>query len=265
MYGGVKKGREIITYHCHAVFPSSFFFPADQTMSVNGSSATGNCSSVLTLRSQSRCDTPTSSVLFDGNIPTLTGLDGDMWATQLLTLQISNPSIREIISDFTDTPGYDGMEGIELVMFNCPEWGIAVQTVRLLTAASIAETTSLTQIFAVPTITSCDSLVRICIPVVIVQPVIDLEFTPPPDSNWTHLAEVTFYGSGSCPPDTVITTPPPDTTSPPPPLTTPATTFHITKDSKHACMHCQHINYYYFREPIYKSIHHAPDVTWHSF
>ena len=44
--GGVKKGREIITYHCHAVFPSSFYFPAAETMSVNGSSATGNCSSV---------------------------------------------------------------------------------------------------------------------------------------------------------------------------------------------------------------------------
>ena len=40
----------------------------------------------------SKCEASTSSVLFDGNIPTLTGLDGDMWASQLLTLQIRNQS-----------------------------------------------------------------------------------------------------------------------------------------------------------------------------
>ena len=204
---------------------------------MNGSSVTGNCPG-FTVGVLSRCDAPTSSVLFDGNIPTLTGLDGDMWASQLFALQTTKPSRREIIADFTETPGYDGMERVELVIFNCPEWGIAIQTVRLRTAASTEEIRSLIQIFAVPSITSCDSLVRICISQDIAQPVIGLEFIPPPDSTWAHLAEVTFYGSGSCPPDTVITTPLPDTTSPPPPLTTtPTTTLHITKDSKHACMH----------------------------
>ena len=70
---------------------------------MNGSSSTGNCSNVATSThsGQSRCDTPTSSVLFDGNIPTLTGLDGDMWASQLLTLRIKNVIRREIIFDFT--------------------------------------------------------------------------------------------------------------------------------------------------------------------
>ncbi len=53
------------------------------------SSATGHCSDVSD--SGRVCNTPRSSVLFDG-IPTLTGLDGNMWATQLLTLNTSTSS-----------------------------------------------------------------------------------------------------------------------------------------------------------------------------
>ena len=47
---------------------------------MNGSSATGNCSNYA----NGACNDP---VLFDGHIPTLTGLDGDTWASQLLTIQ----------------------------------------------------------------------------------------------------------------------------------------------------------------------------------
>ena len=201
--------RKIITYHCHAVFPSNYFFPTAETVSVNGSSAIGNCSSVDAVGVRSRCDSSTSRVLFDGNIPTLTGLDGDMWASQLLTLEptINIQTRREIILDFTETPG---VQRVQLVVFNCPEWGIAVQTIRLHAAQSIDVTTSLVATFPVPTITSCDSLVRICISQFIVQPVIALEFIPPPGSTWTHLAEVTFHvSSGSiCPPATIITASP---------------------------------------------------------
>ena len=212
---------------------------------MNGSSATGNCSSVtigVSGPSRYRCDAPASSVLFDGNIPTLTGLNGDMWASQLLTLQTTNQG--DIIFEFTATPGFIWVARVELVMFNCPEWGISVQTVRLLTSSSLSVPRSEVRTLTVPAITSCDSLVRICIPQNILQPVLALQFTPPTGSTWTHLAEVTFYGSGSCPPDTVITTPPPDTTTPPPDTTTPpqpsatatttpTTTSLIEKDSKH--------------------------------
>ena len=83
--------REIIAYmQCSHQVTS----PTTETVSINGSSVTGNCSSVTTFSSRhnglSRCDVPTSSVLFDGNIPALTGLDGDMWASRLLTLQTTN-------------------------------------------------------------------------------------------------------------------------------------------------------------------------------
>ena len=248
-----QVARELITYHCHAVFPSSYFefFPA---MSVNGSSATGNCSSFAIGPLLVICDAPASSVLFDGNIPTLTGLEGDMWASQLLTLQTTNQVRRNITFDFRDTPGFIGVARVELVMFNCPEWGISVQTVTLLIAPSLSGGISVVRTIT-PSITSCDSLVRICILQNILQPVIALEFIPPPGSTWTHLAEVTFYGGGSCqpdiiittpppdtiittpPPDTIITTPPPDTTTPPQPsttaTTTPTTTSLIENDSKH--------------------------------
>ena len=200
---------------------------------MNGSSATGNCSSIAisTHDGLSRCDAPNSSVLFDGNIPTLTGLDEDMWACQLLILQVAGSSRRDILSDFTGKSSYVGVRRVELAMFNCPEWGISVQTIKLLTATSLSQTALAVSTFSVPAITSCDSLVRICISEIIQQPVIALEFSPPPGSNWTHLAEVTFYGTGSCPPDTIITTSPPDATPRSDPTTSEMLTSYSNSDT----------------------------------
>ena len=181
-------------------------------MSVNGSSATGHCSDVATSSFRGvgpflRCNTPNSSVLFDGNIPTLTGLDGDMWASQLLTLQTTNPANRDIPSDFTGTSNYTGVKRVELVMLNCPEWEISVESIGLLTASSISG--ARTWIGSVsPNITSCNSLVRVCISQTIPEPVILLRFFPSPGSNSTYIAEVEFYSRNStCPPDTIISMP----------------------------------------------------------
>ena len=160
-----------------------------------------------------------------------------MWASQLLILQGTDQGRRNITFDFTGTPGYAGVERVELVIFHCREWGIAVQTIRLFTASSLSEAASAVGTFIVPIITSCDSLVRICISQNVIRPVIALEFNPPPDSTWTHLAEVTFYGTGTCPPDTIITSLL-DVTTPPQPNTTaitaPTTASLAEKDSKHA-------------------------------
>ena len=41
---------------------------------------------------------PNSTVLFDGNISTLTGLDGETWASQLLTLQTKKEARKEKVS-----------------------------------------------------------------------------------------------------------------------------------------------------------------------
>ena len=92
--------------------------------SVNGSSTNGNCSNYAS----GTCNDPTFSVLFDGHIPTLTGLDGDTWASQLLTIQ--EPSVL-ILFDFTDTPNYTGVEAVEVVEFTCPEWGMTIREITL--------------------------------------------------------------------------------------------------------------------------------------
>ena len=182
-------------------------------MSVSGSSATGHCSNVSNNGAKSITYTdPTSSVLFDGVIPTLTGLDGDMWASQLLTLQ-KNTSGPTVTFDFTGTQDYAGLSGrLEVVMFNCPERGISASTIRVpISSSPSVNPTPLIFMVVNISITSCDSLVRVCTPIMTVQPSIYLQF---PYSDMVYLAEVTFYAASSastCPPDTIITTAPPDT------------------------------------------------------
>ena len=184
-------------------------------MSVSGSSATGHCSNVSNTGERLICSNPISSVLFDGDIPTLTGLDGDMWASQLLTLQKTTITRPTVTFDFTDTQGYVGLSGrLEVVMFNCPNMGISASTIRVRTFSSPSDISE--ELMAVNIdITSCDSLVRVCTPITTVQPSISLRF---PTSDIVYLAEVTFYTTSSsttCPPDTIITTAPPDTIAPP--------------------------------------------------
>ena len=176
-------------------------------MAVNGSNSTGRCSNFIP---SITCTTPTSSVLFDGNVPTLTGLDGDMWASRLLTIN-ATANTAKVIFDFTDTPDYTRVERVEVVMFNCPEWGISVTTIQLFGDISISEN-RIPGSTINPTTTTCDSLVIVCISEIVSLPVIILVFNLSSTSNWVHLAEVTFYASGSiCPPDTIITPPPPTT------------------------------------------------------
>ena len=194
-------------------------------MSVSGSSVAGHCSNVSNTGVRLICRDPTSSVLFDGVIPTLTGLDGDMWASQLLALQKTTITRPTVTFDFTDTPGYVGLSGrLEVVMINCLNMGISASTIRVHTELMDVNIG----------ITSCDSLVRVCTPIMTVQPSIALDFVVSATFDIVYLAEVTFYAASSastCPPDT-ITTAPPDTiittvsdgTTPPPPNTTIATT-----------------------------------------
>ena len=209
----------VIIISIHAVIPSSYITIDAQTVSVNGSSATGHCSSISSTGTASTCTDPTSSVLFDGVIPTLTGLDGDMWASQLLTLlRLSSNARATVLFDFTDKPGYVGLSGrLEVVMFNCPEKRISASTIRVLTSSSPLVNPTL-HIDVNIGITSCDSLVRVCTPITTTQPSITLDLVIGLDFDMVYLAEVTFYAASSastCPPDTIITAAPPDTIAPP--------------------------------------------------
>ena len=81
------------------------------------------------------------------------------------------------------------------------------------------------------TITSCDSLMRVCLSARTAVPVLTLEFYLFPDSDWVHLAEVTFYSIGNtCPPETIITPTTPDIIITPTP---PPTTMESSTTSKH--------------------------------
>ena len=163
--------------------------------STNGSSVSRPCSRSATLN----CTDPASSVLFDGNIPTLTGLDGDMWANQLFTM-MPLTGVTEITFNFIDTPK---LARVEVVMFNCPQWDIGVPT--------IVVRESMTSIASRPTgdITSCYYPVRICIMAPFsspTSPTVSLRFNLPTFSHWVHLAEVTFQTDTSgCPTDTTVT------------------------------------------------------------
>ena len=165
---------------------------------------------------------PNSGILFDEHVPTLTGLDGDMWASQLLTINTME-SLTNVIFDFTDTPHYDRVERVEVVMFNGPQWGIA-STLIVLTGATVrGQPFSTFASISVSSLTSCESLVRVCLSAFISQPLIGLQFILDQDSDWVHLADMIFNARNSiCPPNVILTSsptsPPPDT---PPTITPP--------------------------------------------
>ena len=155
--------------------------------SVNGSSVNGGCSDI---GNGVTCSRPTNSILFDGNVPTLTGLDGNMWASQLLTVEASGNNV-EFTFDFTDTPGYTGFIGVEVVMFNCLKWGISVRTISLMATSRTRNTQSSISFST----TSCDSLVRVQLSSAVSssQQRVTLQFNLHSTSTWVHLAEVTFF------------------------------------------------------------------------
>ena len=220
-------------YCLHAVTPSSYITIDAQTVSVSGSSAAGNCSSVTSTGVILTCTNPTSSVLFDGVIPTLTGLDGDMWASQLLTLQRTTSTRATVLFDFTSTPGYVGLLAsgrLEVVMFNCPDMGISASTIRVSTSLSPSVYPTPLMNVNIDT-TSCDFLVTVCTTISTVQPSITLEFVIGATSDMVYLAEVTFYAASSastCPLETIITTDDTTTTTPPNTTTLNTTTPNTT-------------------------------------
>ena len=198
------------------VYPGSYELNVP-AVSERGSSATGHCSNVSD--SGRVCNAPRSSVLFDG-IPTLTGLEGDMWASQLLTLNTSTSSAN-ITFDFTnptDRNGpvkvYAGVGVIEVVMFNCPARGIGARSMSVNVVDISIDNIAVSQ--------SCEYLVRACSnDVSTLARQVTLNFIN--QLQHVYLAEVTFYTtSRPCSPigpinTSVITTP----------ATTPGKEFHL--------------------------------------
>ena len=152
-------------------------------ISERGSSATGHCSYVSD--SSRVCNTPRSSVLFDGVTPTLTGLDGDMWATQLLTLNTSTSS--SITFNFNGIANYVAVGTIEVVMFSCSMRGIGANSISIRSS----DDSPIGTINDIPQ--SCEYLVRACISdgFTTTEPIFTLNFNNA--LQRVYLAEVTLY------------------------------------------------------------------------
>ena len=206
----------LIVNYCHdhslaQIVPSDFLYFDGEIGPVNGSSRNGNCFDTSSEFFDDRgllltCEAPATSVLFDGSIPTLSQLDGDMWASQLLTARNDRATIpsAQLFIDFFNQLGGVGAERVELVIFNCPEWNITVQTINIedVIAGEVIGSLNLT-------LSSCESLVKVCIPVTnLFQPRASILLTFPDEDNsrWIHLAEVTFYNSvgNNCVPETLL-------------------------------------------------------------
>jgi hypothetical protein len=165
------------------VIPTSY--TASKAKSVNGSSSTAFCSNLSEKDSLNnfQCNTPDSSVLFDGKLPHLINFDHS-WARQLLTAQQNSERSKYVMHfDFTGQPDYAGVGAIEFVVFNCPEWGISLQAVSLEEGRIYTTERQ-----------SCASLVTACFPLQTLKHQFTIEFI---FLQWMHLAEIVFY-RGDC-------------------------------------------------------------------
>ena len=163
---------------------------------MNGSSSTSRCDNAAI----NTCTQPSSSVLFDGIIPDVSRISSNprSWASQLFTFNEDT----DLILDFANVAGFVRAERVEIVFFNCPEWGLSLNFIEVYQAVnSNFDISSTPQTGAArPSGTSCNSLIRVCVTVNIFQPVVILHLeTERFTTNWIHLAEIEFFSLGrSC-------------------------------------------------------------------
>ena len=174
-------------------------------MSANGSSAVGRCTLAGTRNGRARCATAESSVLLDGNVPTLTRVPtDDAWAREFLVFDTSNPVHMEFSFSMIHT-----IIGVEVILFNCKDWGVEVQYIQILTE-SHSELRTLATFGTV----SCRFLTTFCISIPGTDlNAIGLQFIPGPAYK-IILAEVRFLVSGSFCDPTTTTLDPTATTEP---------------------------------------------------
>ena len=155
----------------------------------------GNCSlQVLAFIGTETCFNPTSSVLLDGVVPEFIDKEDDMWARDLFTLQSTTSNSSNIPFIF-NIPDNTGVGRIEVVLFQCPQCGIYVDSISITDIDNtVLGSTNLS-------LSSCDSLVRVCIEVDIqgIFEFLSAIFSSPASftTAQAYIAEVTFYNSSS--------------------------------------------------------------------
>jgi len=169
----------------------------DGLQSVNGSNYNGGCSRVIGGPICAELDEGGTSDLTDCVIPSLEGFQ-ESWAAGLFTVNNNGQSFH-IGFDFSRPVNFTK---VELDLFDCPEWGIAAQTITVYeytlgilnffaaVARALGHTTAST--------TSCTSIVRVVTPLELPQNptpsyVIDFTFdNTTTNIQWVHIAEVRF-------------------------------------------------------------------------
>ena len=194
--------------------------------SENGSSPSAHCSPFLTATSAlgqaTFCMAANTSILFDGAIPPLVGLEGNMWASQLqvnlLTFRATLNVAFESSSSSSSSPDGPGVDIMEVILFNCPEWGITVDSISISGNSNSLQLFGGTLVSRVrPNITSCDSFVRVCMPSDRTYPFLSINFEAE-EATFLHIAEIRFNRDAVCSPDMILPNILPPPTPPPPTL-----------------------------------------------
>ncbi len=124
-------------------------------LSIHGSSESGHCSNIsVTMDGGQVCNSPQSSVLFDGVISSLTGRNNNTcWASQLLVLGLGGTITFEF-----SPPGSGALNNItafEIIMLNCPQEQMGAPVSVRLEFGSSTRNVRIDQL-------SCDHLIRVC-------------------------------------------------------------------------------------------------------
>ena len=188
--------------------------------SVNGSDVTMGCTSPLVDISGLLVCSSDCSRLHDGISPTIDTSTSD-WASQLVTVRITEYTENIPYPHVLLTFGFDtnvSLTRIELDMFICPEWNIAVPSITVY----VDEESNLVfngrarlpfQHFYLPSQSSCDSLSTVSINLrgwfrgpsyyltwhIMVSGFLD-------SIRWVHVGEVRFLGADSTPPTPPLST-----------------------------------------------------------
>ncbi len=160
----------------------------------------GQCSSMDILT----CVQPASSVLFDGDIPSLLEVtrDSQAWASQLFAIPIPDGrDFSSLVFDFANVPTFSRIDRIEVVLLNCPNLGFGVRSIEVSQSPSSYLASNFDTFTASTSASSCSSLIRVCIPVGILHKVVTMTFYAPSTSfgreQWTYIAEIEFFSFDS--------------------------------------------------------------------
>ena len=178
------------------VIPAQFLIPTT-VVAVNGSSPTARCNNAAL----NTCTQPSSSVLFDGALPDVTRIrpGNNNWASQMFTVL----SGTTLALDFANVEGFVRLERVEVVVFNCPEWGLGVNNIAVYQGRGSSVSINFDPFSEEsPSRSSCNSLTRVCLSFgnPITLPVVTLQFNRNSFSvDRIHIAEIAFYSLGfSC-------------------------------------------------------------------